>query len=336
MEMLQNSSQSIAISRLILAGSPDSDLHTIGQLLRGAGLDGKDASGTGAELELAVGEKALDILLEKVTKSPRAFLLLAYRDPVPVIAEAIAEGSDPADALATWLSWTTDLLAAFRRARRQIVLFESIAAMENPAELINQLGQRLGLSLYRPLDKPSISPQGEVDPVHVLIGESLIRRDFKARRMVAELEAAALPLVSRTGLAALDIPKVLHIYREQSRLSASQFAALKAECNQLRAEVEGLQRKLADAADSAELKKLKSENDLFLRQLHEAQDQAERFYLDNQRLHAGVEQAEKHRDRIQHLERRIRYFENSRSWKITAPFRAVVKFFRRSDQKKTP
>lgn len=68
------------------------------------------------------------------------------------------------------------------------------------------------------------------------------------------------------------------------------------------------------------------ENDLLTLQLHQAQEELESYYLSLQSASAKAVEAEK---RAEGLEKNLRNMKNSRSWKITAPLRKIMKLFSR-------
>jgi chromosome segregation ATPase len=128
---------------------------------------------------------------------------------------------------------------------------------------------------------------------------------------------------------------------EQTRLATNR----KAELGQLQSTLES-----AEAGN----REVKQENELLLLQLHQVQEELESYYLQLQstsarlkRTDAELEKAveslsgadEKLRKaeemlslaerKIGYRDRRIQYLENSRSWKMTAPVRAILSLFRR-------
>ncbi len=334
----------VTASRLVLAGGPGIELRTISRLLQNAGVGSDGVVGNSPDLVLreACSGGHLRDLAKEIGDDPDSGLLLAYQDPVSLIAEAISQGASPADSLTSWQADTGPLLAAFRRVRRRTVLFELSAALAEPAELVSQLGQRFGLSLYRQVEKPDISNAANPDLVYMLMAESVLRHDFRSRKMLSELDASALPFVNRQQSASIDVSKAALIYREKTKSLNGDLSALRREKktllsqlqqaqdelqergnknNQLRVEIDALEKELAE---------INNENKLLLRQTHHVQSELEQYFLDNQNLEVGAYEAEKMRKRIGELERRIRYFENSKSWKITAPLRALLKFFKYS------
>ena len=306
---------------VLLSGAKNSALAPLAQQLEQAGLNGQAGqlepvdparlSGEAWESRLKSGEQHHGLLL--------------YSDPIRVIAPRLAQDADPAEAVADWVEQTRPVLEAHRRIRARSLVVEQTAALDSPGDLMGELNRRLGIAL-RPIAGSQAAPaQDEPDPVHLLLADSALRQNVAARRMAAELEASSLPLPVANGQA-LNLSVAVKTYRQTHR----QTGDLASQNQQLEQEIKRLKAKPAKAVDEAQLKDLKEENDLLLQQLHHVQEELERYYLDNQQLQSGGFETQKMRKRISDLERRVRYFENSKSWKITAPLRAVLKLFKRS------
>ena len=334
-----------APTTLYLAGTPGANPQILAQLLDRAGL----APGTRVQ-PLGEGSEILEQAVTDLLADAQAHMLASYPSPAPVIAAAIASGDQPASAVEQWLNDVQPLLKAFRRARKKILLVEHAAAVAEPSELMRELNQRLHLSLYRPVNGAA-PDASELDPVYALMAESALRQDFTARRTLAELEASSLPLPNATGLDVIDLSATLETYREKAEAPVRKVAPLKQEngtlleqSNHLKQEnarllreLSQLQEKLratpAPVANPRELDDLKEENDLLLHQLHQVQEELERYYLENQSLQQPPPQNDKLQRQLDLLQRKVTYMENSRSWKITAPMRAVIKKLTRQPAK---
>lgn len=79
------------------------------------------------------------------------------------------------------------------------------------------------------------------------------------------------------------------------------------------------------------------ENDLLLQQLHQVQEELESYYLQLQSTNDKLQKAEKKQESMERMissrDRRIRYIESSKSWKVTAPLRAIMSLFVRRPEK---
>ena len=280
---------------VLLSGAKNSALAPLAQQLEQAGLNGQ-----AGQLEPVDPARLSGEAWESRLKSGEQHHgLLLYSDPIRVIAPRLAQDADPAEAVADWVEQTRPVLEAHRRIRARSLVVEQTAALDSPGDLMGELNRRLGIAL-RPIAGSQAAPaQDEPDPVHLLLADSALRQNVAARRMAAELEASSLPLPVANGQA-LNLSATVRAYRDKS------------------------------SAPPESLQDLKEENDLLLQQLHHVQEELERYYLDNQQLQSGGFETQKMRKRISDLERRVRYFENSKSWKITAPLRAVLKLFKRS------
>lgn len=337
------------------------------EVLRNAGL--RDGGGPTAGSEatapaLHVYRQAdgLDEATRWLREQPNTLLLLAYSAPIPTVAARIALDADmpPERAVTDWMEQVEPMLAAFRRARRRMVLVEYAAAVARPGPLVDALGERLGLSLSAPAKShaPDQSAEETADPVHRLIADRACQHDIRSRQLVAELEASAIPVNGAGTSSAIDLSSTLHAYRKQSGQPAEELTALKEENEVLQEQLQEarnnleqvfeqkrdldqkikrleeqsahqedrLEKQQSEIANNSELKE---ENELLLMQLHQVQEELESYFLDNRELNQKLD---KLRAENKALERKARRANNmlddvhgSVSWKITAPLRWLLR-----------
>lgn len=296
----------------------------------------------------------LDEATRWLREQPNTLLLLAYSAPIPTVAARIALNADmpPELAVTDWMEQVQPLLAAFRRARRRMVLVEYAAAVARPGPLVDVLGERLGLSLSAPAKSHAPDQSAEpADPVLRLIADRACQHDIRSRQFVAELEASAIPVNGAGKSSAIDLSSTLHAYRKQSGQPAEELTALKEENEVLQGQLQQARNNLEQVfqqkrdldqkikrledrlekqqSESANNSELKEENELLLVQLHQVQEELESYFLDNRELN---QELNKLRGENKALERKARRANNmlkdvhgSLSWKITAPLRWLLR-----------
>lgn len=285
----------------------------IAEILRSAGLNpAASQSGSGAGPVLQVVDDGAEAAASRISGAEGAHLLLCYRAPIFVLAESLAQGRPPAEALAEWMTEAESLLAICRQNRRRLTLVEATLATRNQLAFVERLNQRLGLSLAL----PSAGKSGEhVDPnpVFLLIADHTVRTDAEVRQMAAELEATAIPITPAQAL----LPDAA------------------AACSAY-----GDQRAASEDGSKIKFDELKEENDLLLLQLHQVQEELEAYYLETHGSEGKLQQSEQRCKELEKecraakaksaaLDSKIAKMRKSRSWRITKPIRAWNKLFRR-------
>ncbi len=323
--------------QILLAAAPGLDAAAIGAFLKTAGCfegceNQRAPSMDGATLLRSFEpDGALERAKAALAAQPDSTLLLIYPAPIPTIAGAIADDVTPEQALEDWLSRAEEILGIFRQARRRIILVEHSAALANPADLIEELNQRLDLALTRPesagsSESAESSPASNADPVHLLIADRACHHSPRARRIAAELEVSALPLTAAGGASKIDLSSSFQTYREKSTIPPAQVNGLKEENRRLLAQLNQTQEELESVflkgrerekelnaaqeetarqkaeiqqsqTDNAKLRQenedLKEENELLLHQLHHVQEELERYFLEHSASKSKFDEQEK-------------------------------------------
>ena len=277
------------------------------------------------------GEKAAAVV-DWLEDKPQRHCLILWQSPVTALAQAMAEGQAPDEALAEWTARAENVLAAVRKDRRRITLLESTLAQANPGALIERLNQRLDLSLAMPTHNPGTHE--EHDPVELLIAERAVVTNTQARRLAQELQATSLPLGQGDEDLLPDSLTAWHGYQQHGNTERAEAERLRAQNRELRQEQQQLKTQLdelkgkADLSQSGEYQDLEEENDLLLQQLHHVQEELEAYYLRSIEAQQDSKQVSQLKRRNQLLQRRVDYMENSRSWKITRPMRRIIRWLK--------
>ncbi|MFC3285765.1 hypothetical protein [Litchfieldella rifensis] len=229
-------------------------------------------------------------------KKQGVHLLVLYRKPADVIAEAIINGARPTQALTIWRGEADELLNIYRHHRRQMTLVERRGAEANSETLSRLLDERTGIkleTLAQSTYQPSFEHQDDKAIFQALALQAL--QDQKGKHLAQELEASSLPLV--------DSEAVVTVVDQA-------FDAIQSQVG------EGN-------------KELEAENALLLEQLHHTQEELERYYLSLKKTEVEIS---KKNDKIKSfsqknkkLKSEIDRLRNSKSWKITAPLRNGIK-----------
>lgn len=298
---------------LYVAGPPGADIQPLTQILEQAGLSQQPTESGQQRLQWqTLANSDPQSIAGQLQASADAHLLLFYQAAVPVLAEAMGQGSSPDEALNEWLAQAEAILAVIRQNRRRITLMEMTLAMQDPATLVERLGQRLGLALKAPLSE-SVRNTFDQDAIYRLIAHAAVMNNTQARLAAAELQATALPV----GTEELSLPEALSAWQAYQQR--------------------------AEPQQSGDLEELKEENELLLLQLHQVQEELESYYLEGrdldssyQQLEAQNKKLEKERralkQRAEVLQKKIEDMRKSSSWRLTKPLRGVNKLFKRNKQ----
>jgi hypothetical protein len=245
-------------------------------------------------------------------------LLIAYPDPVIVVAQSLAATAGGSNPTVSELSWLSGLLALHRQNRGRITLFNGDAALADPAGLALQLRQRCALEI-EPRPPESADRLAEFSLLDIICAEAMIRRDETLATTLAELEASSLPLVPpKAGTASA----VLEAWRAGG-----------------------------DPAPKVPVveKDLAGENELLQLQLQQVQEELESYFLANRNLQRQLEQLQEKststgQEGSRQTEQSSKGFSSwsshanrlqadldavhaSLSWRITAPLRALARPF---------
>jgi hypothetical protein len=273
--------------------------------------------------------------------------VIFWQSPVTALAQAMAEGQAPDEALAEWTARAENVLVAVRKNRRRTTLIESTLGQANPGELIERLNQRLDLSLITPSNTAN-TPE-EHDPVELLIAERAVVTNTQARRLAQELQATSLPLGQGDEDLLPDSLTAWHGYQQHGNTERAEAERLRAQNRELRQEQQKLKTQLdelkgkADLSQSGEYQDLKEENDLLLQQLHHVQEELESYYLGSRDIQQKYDKAEAERKKLERscnaalqragmLQKKIDSMRASRSWRLTKPLR-VGNFLKRKKAK---
>ena len=336
------SAPTASAQRLVVAAvRGEQDVAAAIALLERAGLPHSDHIVSGLDQAVAmVPQTAIGGFNELggwMQQHPEGHLLLLMPDPITEVAEALSEGTRPAEALAAWSSSVQQALAVVRavgRRRSSVMIINHLHA--NPQAFLKSLGERLQLTLvYRPDDQ--LEPQSAPSAMFRMMAENAIWQAREVRDVMSECMALALPIelgeqsvvpaveeVFDEYLESLAAPKeALSVLTKEKNRLHEKLTAVQAEQAQLEAKHAEAQKRLqASKSYQSDLdqaqqqcKDLQEENDLLLQQLHHVQEELERYYL-------------KHVDSSSHelmeAEAKIEALLNSKSWKITRPLRVIL------------
>lgn len=286
----------MAAQPILFSGAEHADPERLAAVLKQSGL-GEPA----AAVQHLAPVRLTAAWAQRLKQDPTLQGVLLYRKPLAVIVEQLAQGVSGPEAVSNWLNQVRPVLAAHRYARERCLLIEQDSALAAPADFVRNVSRRLGLALQAPAEVAAAVKQPEADPMHLLLARSALHDSIEARRTAAELLAGSLALPS-------------HQPHQPDTLPLTTLA------EKVRERVASLTR---------ERDRLTEENGLLLQQLQQVQSAVEEYAAGN-RGQRDDKEVERLTRRVQQLEHRVRYFENSRSWKITAPMRAVLKRLKRA------
>ena len=259
----------------------------------------------------------------RLRKADAPTALLFTTRPERLLAQAIEQDEDPAARLDAWIDSARTLLQAYRCNRRNAVIVDVDEAIAAPETFIDICARRFSLAVPKTIPAPAQAEKGEAsqDPVHALIATQWVAASSNAVPLLEELDASRTPLTESGIPQAADVASAWQAYREVC----------------------------ARAANESRLQELQEENELLLLQLHQVQEELESYYLEARdkeqeraRLADKLEQSEKKRqeqtreverlskevDRLRQDRDRVngilKNMKASRSWRVTAPLRALT------------
>ena len=268
-------------------------------------------------------EAAYEEVEAQLREAHTPMALLFSTRPERVLTQAMEQGDDPAARLDAWVDSARTLLQAYRCNRRNAVIVDVDEAIAAPGEFLDACARRFSLAVPQTIPASAQAEQGEVppDPVHALIAAQWVADSSSAVPLLEELDASRTPLTDLSILPGTDSASVWQAYREQ--------------CGR--------------AADESRLQELKDENELLLLQLHQVQEELESYYIEAQdkeherarladkleqlektsqeqtkeaeRLSKELDRVRKDRDRVDSI---LKNMKASRSWRVTAPLRALT------------
>lgn len=159
---------------------------------------------------------------------------ILWADPVTALAEAFAQGRDPAAAITAWQDEALEVLSLFRRHRRQLTLIEAgVLTSESGAAEQGFLRDRLACPKLRlPLpsgSEPSASPEADAWPG--LLATALVPQIADIQDSLTELRGSGVFLppsgLPVTALAAM-ADDLHRIRTERDALTSAQEAAQQA------------------------------------------------------------------------------------------------------------
>ena len=259
---------------------------------------------------------------------PGAHVLICHDAPEVQIEHEIGLGRAPSQALANWQNVVEPLLALYHEHYQRITLVESEALFTQTKALSEQLSKRSGLALGRvKVEAPAITLDKHAEWLQAsrrLLALQALSHS-SARKLVQELSVSSLPLLESAGLleqldSLFDLHRTVLEARPKDRVDISAQQALQA--------------KLDD---------LQQENDLIIEQLHKTQEELEQFLLGNngnsakvaklerdikrknEKLHAFSQKSKRLAAQLKEARQQLKALRQSKSWKVTAPMRKVIK-----------
>jgi hypothetical protein len=322
-------------STLALAATTEEHLAELTRLLESAGLSQQEQQVEIPGRPRLVTQETIggwSSLPEWLARNPEAHLLLLLPLPVMAIARRLGEGVVPKNALAEWLNSALSQLNLVRPNRRRVSLMFAEPALADCGTLLHTLSQRIQLDLEK-IQTEKHSTQLP-DTILRLMAENLVLHSAKARNIVAELRATAIPMPltepeqvpiieQAFGTFHRDIGQAKETIRELHEENQS----LHDQMQQARQRIEALQdeeRAIESHLHRTELQDLQQENELLLQKMHQLQEELERIYLEG--AQNKQEQIEL-QHRLLAAEATIQALYESKSWRITRPLRALLDLF---------
>ena len=238
--------------------------------------------------------------------SERTRALYTYARPEYAVAQAMADGAAPEDALREWQAAINKMLAEFRPKRRHSLLVEATSALRHAGAPLP------GQPTHTPAaGAKALETTGGISPIHLALATLAVYQTSDIRYLLGELAASTAPLPGWDKPPQLD----LQLIQQSLRTTRQAYDALETEL----------------ATTQAQLKEHQEENELLLLQLHQVQEELERYYLRNLELERAKngKQPEEKKPSIKRLERRIDLIEHSTSWRLTAPLRRFTQILLR-------
>ena len=248
--------------------------------------------------------------------SERTRALYTYARPEYAVAQAMADGAAPEDALREWQAAINKMLAEFRPKRRHSLLVEATSALRHAGAPLP------GQPTHTPAaGAKALETTGGISPIHLALATLAVYQTSDIRYLLGELAASTAPLPGWDKPPQLD----LQLIQQSLRTTRQAYEALEAELT----------------TTQTELKDHQEENELLLLQLHQVQEELEHYYLRNLELEEETKrkqakesttkrkQEKEQQDSIQRLERRIDLIEHSTSWRLTAPLRRFTQILLR-------
>lgn len=246
-----------------------------------------------------------------------AMVMLFYTRPEPLLMQALAEATSPADALEKWCTVSRCMLEVVHQHRKRAVLFEADSAFKGTTSFksvcLGQFGLESGSG-----NEVAIPTHESAAELHRLIAAQMVAQSTDVQDLLNELEASAMPS---------DLPPAV--------------AAVNCEVA------------LAEWCAKGESNQLKEENELLLLQVHQVQDELESYCLElresekklkskdaaierlDRAIEIGNRKFEAHRAKMTELQRTLvetqdalTRIRQSLSWKMTKPLRGVRAFLR--------
>jgi hypothetical protein len=245
--------------------------------------------------------------------SKRTQALYTYARPEYAVAQAIADGAVPEDALREWQAAINKMLAEFRPKRRHSLLVEATSALRHAGAPLP------GQPTHTPAaGAKALETTGGISPIHLALATLAVYQTSDMRYLLGELAASTAPLPGWDKPPQLD----LQLIQQSLRTTRQAYEALETELT----------------TTQTELKDHQEENELLLLQLHQVQEELEHYYLRNLELERKTKgkQPEEKEQSIKSLERRIHLIEHSTSWRLTAPLRLFTRILFRKGGPKPP
>jgi len=185
--------------------------------------------------------------------SERTRALYTYARPEYAVAQAMADGAAPEDALREWQAAINKMLAEFRPKRRHSLLVEATSALRHAGAPLP------GQPTHTPAaGAKALETTGGISPIHLALATLAVYQTSDIRYLLGELAASTAPLPGWDKPPQLD----LQLIQQSLRTTRQAYDALETEL----------------ATTQAQLKEHQEENELLLLQLHQVQEELETTY----------------------------------------------------------
>lgn len=258
--------------------------------------------------------------------------LLLHTRPELAVAQAIAEGASPNEALAQWITAAQALLEVLRANRSQCLMVEVHSALKAPAQLLDWLRNNRPSWLTLPTGAPTVVADAVElpDERHLLLATQLVAQSAKVQPLLAPLEASTVPLVAgQYTVPTIDVEQLQQRWQVESQELESLNQSLLQAQSQLEKAQKAQQSNATDQAERTRLERqvqsltsekasLEKQNKDTLNQLFKVQEELEKYHLQTRELKEQLRVA--NRD-LGQAQKKIHALESSPFWRISAPLR---------------
>lgn len=246
-------------------------------------------------------------------------VLLFYPSPIDALCQAMSVGIEPSEALAAWHGEAQEVLTLNRRDRRRTKLIEIGMAQMYLTEF------RAYFGLLAPLE-PETVKQLQPDDIFVLMAQHVLTGSPPVRRIYAELQAASLDFSTGQVTATGDVDAAFRVYADL-RKTSQEAELLRMQTRAAQEAMEVLSKRRLELERT--LAVARSEVELFQEQTRLMEAQQHDFGERLQILQKQQRELDAQRQEIEWKDAEIRRILNSKSFRMTAPFRRLRALFPR-------